>query len=172
MDHTADRIARDRRYPVFRNTAMRRVALVAFALVLPLVLGAQVHGQLGVQPTQLVAAQYTPATERGYCVTAWHVEHLAPRDTVVVVDSIRFAAQGTRTTVDYSCGSLPTLHTHPPELCAFDTSDFWKGIVKDELPFFAIACDGRTVFWIVGDRLHEGVEMATLSLAAAVTLSP
>jgi len=106
---------------------------------------------------EYLASRYTPDVEHGYCITKWHkatdsTGHAMPVvDQVVAADNER---ENTELGVQFDCGTMPTLHTHPPRFPAPSGSDIAKGIVRSGLPFIVIQSGRDTFnFWVVDDRL-------------------
>ena len=104
-----------------------------------------------------LAGRYTAEVEHGYCVTKWHKGRDAAGRVIPVIDEVAEAAdqhENSELGVQFDCGALPTLHTHPPRFPTPSTADIAKGIVHDELPFIVIQ-SGRDSFnfWVVADRL-------------------
>jgi hypothetical protein len=104
-----------------------------------------------------LADRYTSEIEHGYCITKWHkatdsTGHVMPVvDEVVEADNQR---ENSELGVQFDCGALPTLHTHPPRFPTPSGSDIAKGIVHDGLPFIVIQSGRDTFnFWVVADRL-------------------
>ena len=102
-------------------------------------------------------SRYTPDVEHGYCITKWHKATDSTGHAMPVVDEVVAAAnerENTELGVQFDCGTMPTLHTHPPRFPTPSGSDIAKGIVRGGLPFIVIQSGRDTFnFWVVDDRL-------------------
>jgi hypothetical protein len=104
-----------------------------------------------------LSARYTPEVERGYCVTKWHKATDAAGRVIPVIDEVIDApnqSDNTELGVQFDCGALPTLHTHPPRFPSPSQADIGKGIVQGGLPFIVVQSGkDQFDFWVVSDRL-------------------
>ena len=106
---------------------------------------------------EYLATRYTPEIEHGYCITKWHKVTDAAGQVMPVVDEVVQSDnehENSELGVQFDCGTMPTLHTHPPRFPAPSGSDIAKGIVRGGLPFIVVQ-SGRDscTFWVVTDRL-------------------
>jgi proteasome lid subunit RPN8/RPN11 len=104
-----------------------------------------------------LADRYKPEVEHGYCITRWHKTTDATGRVIPVVDEVIDApnqSENTELNVQFDCGALPTLHTHPPRFPSPSQADIGKGIVQGGLPFIVVQ-SGKDLFnfWVVSDRL-------------------
>jgi len=104
-----------------------------------------------------LATRYSAEVEHGYCITKWHKATDATGHVIPVVDEVVDAEnqhENSELGVQFDCGTLPTLHTHPPRFPTPSGSDIAKGIVRGGLPFIVIQSGRDTFnFWVVADRL-------------------
>jgi hypothetical protein len=104
-----------------------------------------------------LANRYDADVEHGYCITKWHKVTDATGRVMPVVDEVVDAEnqrENSELGVQFDCGTLPTLHTHPPRFPTPSGSDIAKGIVRGGLPFIVIQSGRDTFhFWVVSDRL-------------------
>jgi hypothetical protein len=104
-----------------------------------------------------LAGRYVPDVEHGYCITKWHKATDAAGRVIPVVDEVVEAEnqrENSELGVQFDCGTMPTLHTHPPRFPTPSGSDIAKGIVRGGLPFIVIQSGRDTFnFWVVADRL-------------------
>jgi hypothetical protein len=114
-------------------------------------------GDLTPATRAFLAGRYTPEVEHGYCVTKWHKLTDATGRIIPVVDEVVDAPdqrENSELGVQFDCGKMPTLHTHPPRFPTPSRADIAKGIVQGELPFIVIQSGRETFdFWVVTDRL-------------------
>ena len=114
-------------------------------------------GELTPTARAYLASRYEPEVEHGYCVTRWHKATDAAGRVIPVVDEVGEAQnqrENTELGVQFDCGAMPTLHTHPPRFPSPSRADIAKGIVHDGLPFIIIQSSAeRFNFWVVTDRL-------------------
>lgn len=132
----------------------RAVALVA---VVAGSLYAFDDGDLTPTARAYLAGRYVPEVEHGYCITKWHKVTDAAGRAMPVVDEVVEAEnqrENSELGVQFDCGTMPTLHTHPPRFPTPSGSDIAKGIVRGGLPFIVIQSGRETFnFWVVADRL-------------------
>ena len=132
----------------------RAVALVA---VVSGSLNAFDDGDLTPTARAYLASRYVPEVEHGYCVTKWHKATDAAGRVMPIVDEVVEAEnqrENSELGVQFDCGTMPTLHTHPPRFPTPSGSDIAKGIVRGGLPFIVIQSGRDTYnFWVVADRL-------------------
>jgi len=114
-------------------------------------------GDLTPAARAFLASRYVAEVEHGYCITKWHKVTDAAGHAMPVVDEVVEAEnqrENSELGVQFDCGTLPTLHTHPPRFPTPSGSDIAKGIVHDGLPFIVIQSGRDTFnFWVVADRL-------------------
>ena len=106
---------------------------------------------------EYLASRYTPELEHGYCITKWHKVADATGRVIPVVDEVILSdneRENSELGVQFDCGTMPTVHTHPPRFPAPSGSDIAKGIVGGGLPFIVVQSGRDTFnFWVVADRL-------------------
>ena len=114
-------------------------------------------GDVTAATREYLAGRYTPDVEHGYCITKWHKTTDSTGQVMPVVDQVVIAdgeRENTELGVQFDCGAMPTLHTHPPRFPTPSGSDIAKGIVRGGLPFIVIQSGRDTFsFWVVADRL-------------------
>lgn len=114
-------------------------------------------GDLAPATRAFLSSRYNADVERGYCITKWHKVTDASGRVMPVVDEVVDAenqSENSELGVQFDCGTLPTLHTHPPRFPTPSGSDIAKGIVRGALPFIVIQSGPDTFnFWVVSDRL-------------------
>ena len=132
----------------------RVVALVA---VISAGLLAFDDGDLAPAAREYLATRSTAEVEHGYCITKWHKATDATGHVMPVVDEVVEAENQTNNSelgVQFDCGTMPTLHTHPPRFPTPSGADIAKGIVRGGLPFIVVQSGRDTfTFWVVADRL-------------------
>jgi hypothetical protein len=131
--------------------------VVAFVAVVSRSLHAFDAGDVTPAAREYLAGRYTPEVEHGYCITKWHKVSDSAGHVMPVVDEVALAEnerENSELGVQFDCGTMPTLHTHPPRFPAPSGSDVAKGIVRGGLPFIVIQSGRDTFnFWVVADRL-------------------
>ena len=132
----------------------RVVALVAVVSAGLLVFD---DGDLTPAARAYLSTRYTADVEHGYCITKWHKTTDATGRVMPVVDEVVEAENQTNNSelgVQFDCGTMPTLHTHPPRFPTPSGADIAKGIVRGGLPFIVVQSGPDTFnFWVVADRL-------------------